>query len=143
MSSGEVGGNEAERWFERYLREHGYEYEYEPDLGVSTRPDFLVRRGDVELVCEVKAFEQPTPLERRLRGSNHVTAISSDEEYGPMRSAVRDAARQLKSLAGSEYALVVVLANPMGLPPELKPGTARRGDVWQPWIRGKLQRRDR
>ncbi len=114
MSSPVQGKNEAERWFERYIRDHGYEYDYEPDLGVSTRPDFLVWRADVQIVCEVKGFDQPTPLERRLRGTSHTTMISSDEEYGPMRSAVREAARQLKPLAGSGYPLVVVLANPMG-----------------------------
>jgi hypothetical protein len=116
----EQGKNEAERWFERYLRAHDYEYEYEPDLGVSTRPDFLVRRNDVQLVCEVKGFDQPTPLERRLRGTRQPVMISADEEYGPMRSAVREAARQLKPLAGSEYPLVVVLANPMGYRVQLK-----------------------
>jgi len=114
MSRPEQGKNEAERWFERYMRDHGYDYDYEPDLGVSTRPDFLVWRADVQMVCEVKGFDQPTPLERRLRGTSHTTMISSDEEYGPMRSAVREAARQLKPLAGSGYPLVVVLANPMG-----------------------------
>jgi hypothetical protein len=62
----EQGTNEAERWFERYLREQGFEYDYEPDLGVSTHPDFLTRRGDVEVVGEVKGFEEPPALERRL-----------------------------------------------------------------------------
>jgi hypothetical protein len=114
MSKPECGKNEAERWFERYLRDHGYEYDYEPDFGVSTHPDFLVQRADVQFVCEVKGFDQPTPLEKRLRGSSQTMAISSDEEYGPMRSAVREAARQLKPLAGSEYPLVAVLANPKG-----------------------------
>jgi hypothetical protein len=114
MGRPEQGKNDAERWFERYLRAHGYEYEYEPDLGVSTRPDFLVRRGDVELVCEVKGFDQPTPLEQRLRGTRQAVMISDDEEYGPMRNAVREAARQLKPLAGSRHPLAVVLANPKG-----------------------------
>jgi hypothetical protein len=114
MSRPEQGKNEAERWFERYLRAHGYGYEYEPDLGVTTRPDFLVRRGDVELVCEVKGFDQPTPLERQLRGTTQAVMISAEEEYGPMRHAVREAARQLKPLAGSDFPLIVVLANPMG-----------------------------
>jgi hypothetical protein len=40
--------------------------------------------------------------------------VSADEEYGPMRGAVREAARQLKAFAGSPWPLVVVLANPMG-----------------------------
>lgn len=114
MGRPEYGKNEAEHWFERYLCAHGYEYEYEPDLGVSTRPDFLVRRGNVALVCEVKGFDQPTPLEQRLRGKNQVVMISADEEYGPMRNAVREAARQLTPLAGSGYPLTVVLANPKG-----------------------------
>jgi hypothetical protein len=112
--SEEHGKNEAERWFERYLLEHGYEYYYEPDLGVPTRPDFLIRRDGVEVVCEVKGFDQPPPLERRLRGTSHATMVSDDEVYGPMRNAVREAARQLKPLAGSKWPLVVVLANPMG-----------------------------
>ena len=64
MSKPEYGKNEAERWFERYLRAHGYAYDYEPDLGVSTHPDFLVHRGDVQLVCEVKGFDQPSQLVR-------------------------------------------------------------------------------
>jgi hypothetical protein len=66
------------------------------------------------MVCEVKGFDQPTPLERRLRGTDQAVMISADEEYGPMRNAVREAARQLKPLAGSEYPLIVVLANPIG-----------------------------
>jgi len=44
----------AERGWQ-YPRDHGYEYE--PDLGVPTRSDFLARRDGVEFVCEVKAFE--------------------------------------------------------------------------------------
>jgi hypothetical protein len=114
MANGEQGVNEAERWFERYLRDHGYEYEYEPDLGVAKRPDFLARRDGVEFVCEVKGFEEPPPLERRLAGTNQAVMVSADEEYGPMRGAVREAARQLKAFAGSPWPLVVVLANPMG-----------------------------
>jgi heat shock protein HspQ len=114
MPEGEQGRNESERWFERYLRENGYAYDYEPDLDVPTHPDFRARRSDVEVVCEVKGFEEPPPLERRLAGANQTVAVSADEEYGPMRSAVREAARQLKPLAGSPWPLVVVLANPMG-----------------------------
>lgn len=114
FAADEQGQNDGERWVERYLRTHGYTYEYEPDLGVSRRPDFLARRDGVEIVCEVKSFQQPTPLERRISGTNQATMISADEEYGPMRSAVREAARQLRPLAGSRWPLVVVLANPHG-----------------------------
>jgi hypothetical protein len=112
MSNGDR--NEAEQWFKQYLDDHGYEYEYEPDLGVPTQPDFLVRGNGVELVCEVKAFEQVPALERRITGTNQPVMASSDEVYGPMRKAVRKAARQLKPLAGSPRPLIVVIANPMG-----------------------------
>jgi len=62
MANGEQGRNDAERWFERYLGEHGYEYDYEPDFDeVDTHPDFLAQRGGVEMVCEVKGFEEPPP----------------------------------------------------------------------------------
>ena len=114
VADGERGTNEAERWFERYLCEHGYEHEYKPSFdGVSTHPDFLARRGGVEMVCEVKGFEEPPPLERRS-ASGQPVMLSDDEVYRPMRNAVREAARQLRPLAGSPYPLVVVLANPMG-----------------------------
>jgi hypothetical protein len=112
---GEVGLNDAERWFERYLGEHGYEYTYEPDFdGVATHPDFLARRGDAEIVCEVKGFEEPPPLERRLAGVDQPVMLSPDEVYRPMRNAIREAARQVKPLAGSRFPLIVVLANPRG-----------------------------
>jgi hypothetical protein len=114
MPGVEHGRNEAERWFERYLVEHDYKYDYEPDLGVSTHPDFLARRDDVEVVCEVKGFVEAPPLERRLAGVNQPVMVSADQEYGPMRNAVREAARQLKPLAGSRWPIVVVLANPLG-----------------------------
>ncbi len=111
----EQGRNEAERWFERYLLSHDYEYEYEPTFepNIPTRPDFMVRRGDAELVCEVKGFEEMPPVERRVSGLTQPTMLSSKEVLGPMRGAVREAARNLKPLAGSPWPLVVVLANPM------------------------------
>jgi hypothetical protein len=46
--SPEVGRNEAERWFGRYLHVHGYSYEYEPDLDEAEHPDFLIFREGVE-----------------------------------------------------------------------------------------------
>jgi len=62
MTNREQGRNDAERWFERYLGEHGYEYDYEPDFDeVDTHPDFLAQRGGVQMVCEVNGFEEPPP----------------------------------------------------------------------------------
>lgn len=114
MSNAEEGVNEAERWFERYLRAHEYTYEYEPkfDPEIPTKPDFMVRRGNAEMVCEVKGFETEPAVERRVRGLNQVTMLSAKEMLGPMRGAVREAARNLKPLEGSPWPLVVVLANP-------------------------------
>jgi hypothetical protein len=115
MPDPELGRNEAERWFERYLQAHGYEYEYEPTFEpeIPTRPDFKVWRGGAEMVCEVKGFEEMPPVERRVSGTSQPTMLSSKEVLGPMRGAVREAARNLKPLAGSPWPLVVVLANPM------------------------------
>jgi hypothetical protein len=110
----EVGQNDAERWFERYLHAHGYSYDYEPDLGVPTRPDFVIERAGDRVVCEVKSFEQVTKLEKRLDQTKGPTMMSDDEVYGPMRGAVKNAASQLKPLAGRGLPLVVVLANPKG-----------------------------
>src|SRR6266536_3832608 len=110
----EVGKTAAERWFERYLRAHGYSYEYEPDLGVDKRPDFLIERNDVRVVFDVKPFETVPALQKKLEGATSAMMLSDDEVYGPMRSAVRQAAKQLKPLADSGMPLVVVLANPLG-----------------------------
>src|SRR5690242_12530167 len=105
--------NDAEEWFARYLESEGYEFSYEADLGVPTRPDFLIRRKGESAICEVKSFEQVPKLEKRL-ATGQPSAISAEELYGPVRGAVREAARNLKPLDGSGTALVVVLANPMG-----------------------------
>lgn len=109
----EYGKNEGERWFERYLRDHGYKYDYEPDLGVGKMPDFVAERGSVRLVCEVKSFETPPALHVKLERASGPVMLSDDEVYRPMRSSVREAARQLKPLADADLPLVVVLANPL------------------------------
>lgn len=111
MSGAESRRNEAEDWFEQYLLDHGYSFEYEPDLDVQTRPDFIIDRAEVRVVCEVKGFPQPTAFKERLRRSVGAFTASDKEVYGPMRSAVREAARQLKPLASSGLPLVVVLAD--------------------------------
>jgi hypothetical protein len=95
---------------------------YEPDLsdlGVSTRPDFLVERNGVEVICEVKEFT--TTVADRKRATGGSFAMSEEQVLQPVRSAVREAARNLKPLAGSNTPLVIVLANPRGLHVPLKP----------------------
>jgi hypothetical protein len=48
----------AEDWFDRYVRDHGHDPgEPEPDLGIEKKPDRLIRWNGVEVVCEVKQFD--------------------------------------------------------------------------------------
>jgi len=70
--------NEAERWLERYLREHGYDYEYEPALEIQTKPDFRITRGGGGAICEVKSFLTVPRLEKRLDTCQPIAA--SDDE---------------------------------------------------------------
>ena len=105
------GSRQARRWFERYLRDHGYEYVREPRLGREAHVDLLVRRGGVEFVCAIRGFEEPHPIERRFGTGGLV--VPTDVMYGPMRAVVDDAAGQLEPLAGSPWPLLVVLANPL------------------------------
>ena len=96
----------GELLFERYLAENGCTFEHEPDLGVSTRPDYLVHRDGAEVVCEVKSFPQPA-IPAPSRDGSPVTAA---EILAPVRNKIRDAARQLRPLRDRDRALVVVLA---------------------------------
>jgi hypothetical protein len=107
----------ADEWFEDYLRERGVEPgDHEPDprdLG-GARPDYLPTAEGRQIACEVKQFGKGSKLERRL-AKQSVGVIPGTELYGPIRNQVKDAAKQLKSLAGKEIPLVVVLANPEGV----------------------------
>lgn len=104
----------GEEMFEAYLAEHEYAApEHEPDLGVDTRPDYVVRRDKHECVCEVKEFDVDQP---GLPWMGQRTGTTSMQvALAPIRKKIREAARQLKPLAGSGRPLVVVLANPHGV----------------------------
>jgi hypothetical protein len=112
---------QADQDFQRYLRDHGYDGadDHEPDLGISRRPDFRIGRAGAQAICEVKQFDNPSPLEKRIV-INPVTArpqpfsAGDDEVYGPIRQQVHAAARQLKGLRGRGIPLVAVLSNPNG-----------------------------
>jgi hypothetical protein len=113
----------SEEGFESYCAADGLNVvAFEPDLsdhGVSTRPDFLVERGGVEVLCEVKEFTT-TPFDRK-RANRGVFMMGEEAELRPVRNKVRAAARNLKPLDGSKWPLVIVLANPRGLHVELDP----------------------
>ncbi len=93
--------------------EHGYpEPAYEPDLGVRTRPDYVVVRGEAEAVCEVEEFDPDSGWSPGNAGPSG--RRSMEDVLRPVRYKIRAAARQLKTLAGSGRPLVIVLANPGG-----------------------------
>lgn len=102
----------AEVLFERYLRAHGYEWEHEPELGVSSRPDYRVRRSGVEAICEVKQFETRAIREFGEAAGGPVV-VPPRLLYDTIRNQLDSAARQLKPLADRDIPLVVVLANPL------------------------------
>jgi hypothetical protein len=108
----------ADEWFEGYLRQEGLQGadEHEPDLGVNTRPDFLIAGGPHQAVCEVKQFETSGMQRRFALPGNRYGALSHDEVFGGVRGQVKEAARQLKPLAPRGLPLVVVLANPKHIP---------------------------
>lgn len=99
---------EACAWFEELLDMLGMEYEYEPDLGTTKKPDYRVTSPTGPVVCEVKAF-RPQPMAAEgfyVRDMREVLTTS--------RNSIRSAARQLRELAGHAVPLVIVLANPAG-----------------------------
>jgi hypothetical protein len=91
------------------LRAHGYEWEVEPDLGVTKRPDRFVARDGLGAVCEVKQFDKDPLAWMRETGQGGFI-----DEHKPVRGAVKQAAEQLRPLKERGLPLVVVLANPKG-----------------------------
>lgn len=103
----------SEDWFDRYVRDQGHDPgKPEPDLGIQKRPDRLIRWNGVEVVCEVKQFDNDPfgDWNGQPRTMDMQTALKA------VRRPVSYAAEQLKPLAGRGLPLVVVLANPKGVP---------------------------
>jgi hypothetical protein len=110
----------AESMFAAYLDSHGYSHAFEPDLGVPQRPDFVIARDGIEVICEVKAFEGWGLFEP---GGPRVGHRSMKDALSPVREAIRSASRQLKDVRDRGTPLMVVIANPHGRP--LATGTAQ------------------
>lgn len=110
---------DGDRLMQRYLRDRelpGAD-DHEPDLGVSRRPDFFIPRAGVSLVAEVKTLTKSPILERtKVAGFGRAFSMGADELHRPIRSAVKEASRQLRPLRDHGHALVVVIANPHRLP---------------------------
>jgi hypothetical protein len=111
-----VAKEKAEEWFESYLdeREVPGGDDHEPDLGGSARPDYRIGGDAAPAICEVKQFTGST-LETTLEGMSS-GCISSHQQYGTVRNKMNEAAkRQLREYADRGEALIVVLANPLGI----------------------------
>lgn len=112
--------NEAEAWFARCLTERGYAFEYEPDLQIDRRPDFLVHVDGVRIAAEVKAFDPHAEADELMKYYRAVQAGEApptrtrklEDVLKPMRNQIHAAAKQLRGLRDRAMPLVVVLANP-------------------------------
>jgi hypothetical protein len=109
-----------EERFERYLAEHAYDFEHEPNLCSTTMPDYLISREGFEAVCEVKEF-RTTVIRDRLEVVGRAAALSTKQVFGAVRSQVDAAARQLRPLACGDRPLLIVLANPHEADVDLSP----------------------
>jgi hypothetical protein len=97
--------------FEADARERGYELsEHEPDLGRARRPDYVIGRDGLQCVVEVKQFAATTRSfpDQRFGSTDLATVLK------PIRSQLREAARQLKDVSDLGLPLVAVLTNPNG-----------------------------
>jgi len=102
----------GEKMFEAYLRERGINVpEHEPDLGATKRPDYLVEHAGGRCLCEVKEFARGTTSMPHAPGKRG-GSWSMQTVLRPIRSQIREAARQLKPFVDSGIPLVVVLTNP-------------------------------
>jgi hypothetical protein len=101
----------GEQVFEAYLQQRGIPVPaHEPDLGVRTRPDYLLALGEDSCLCEIKQFAPDT---NSIPGSGSwpMTTVLK-----PIRSKVHEGARQLRPAAELGRPLVVVLTNPLRAP---------------------------
>lgn len=108
----------AELRFARYLDERGYTYEYEPDLGIPKRPEYLIDAMGQPVVAEVKSFTTFGVLEGMTPGQ--VRTRSLTDALRPVRRQISEAAGQLRGLRDRGWPLMVVLANPAGRPVPLE-----------------------
>lgn len=108
-----LGHDAACEWFERYCDQTGLDWEYEPDLGTQTKPDYLVRRGSQQAVCELKSFDADASWMVQ-RGGPGFQVNDGSHSLRRIRQQIRSGARNLKPLAGRGLPLVIVLADPLG-----------------------------
>lgn len=120
----------AEAQFAHYLAARGYTFTTEPDVGIRTRPDFLITDGDHTVVAEVKALTTRGPFTGPGTGAPVSRPIA--QALKPVRNQIASAARQLKPLRDRGWPLVIILANPAQRPVPLSPlmvASAMYGDL--------------
>jgi hypothetical protein len=113
---------ESELWFEQYLNENGYGFQYEPDLGIHTKPDYLIERDGIQAILEVKEFAGEGLMDRLFKSPNElpkdefgpVTSRPIGRMLLPVRSTIYQASKQLENLEHLKLPLGIVLVNPKG-----------------------------
>lgn len=99
-------------WFRVYCDSLGLRAEYEPDLGITKRPDFIVRSGSFPVVCEIKTFK-PGGAFALKEGQKFIIRDLTDG-LKIIRNSIREAATQLRPLSARGVPLVIILADPCG-----------------------------
>lgn len=91
----------SEARFADYLGLNGHSYTYEPDLGISRRPDFLVgMTGQPGVVCEVTDITKPLMPDG--------VTVASVDPYEQVRRKINEKEKQARGLKG-RYPFVIVL----------------------------------
>ena len=110
---------EADQLFAAYLTTRGISHCFEPPwrevfgIEVAANPDYLVERDGVRAVCEVKQFKTTKAWDQLLAAPGRAMPVAPEDDWGPVRFRMNDAARKLQPFRGIEVPLVIVLANPV------------------------------
>jgi hypothetical protein len=111
----DVVENVAERRFAWLLKQRGYGFWLEDQLEEkievrATRPDFYVETpANGSFLVEVESFEKPGPLRGLSRGG--ARAVNTELVFKRIRTAVQDAAEQLRPYKELGIPMLVVLDN--------------------------------
>jgi hypothetical protein len=104
----------GEALFERYLKANGYDVlAYEPDLGTTKRPDYLVGAAGQDVVVEVESFNTPpmpltprsgfvnmTPKLKTVRNKITAGSTTTQGDRGPSARRRAGEPAQLVGAAG-------------------------------------------
>ena len=98
--------------FEAFALARGYCIsEHEPEVGSTKRPDYVIAHDDEQCIVEIKEF---APTTRSLPDQPRGGTTDAATVLKPVRSQLREAARQLKDVADLGLPVVAALTNPHG-----------------------------